>query len=74
METKKHKHSDNEKDIPNQFGKKVVHDSNVEKGLPIRDIELDLQGIEGIAPTTAKKLNEAEDSTRAEKKPEGGAD
>jgi DNA repair protein RadA len=59
LETKKHKHSDDEKDIPHQSDNEVIHNSNSEKSSGIRDIDLDLQDVEGIGPTTAKKLREA---------------
>ena len=51
----KHKRSGNEKDIPHQY------DSNVEdeKSFHVSDIELDLHDVEGIGPTTAKKMKEA---------------
>ena len=59
METKKHKHSGDEKDNPDQSGNKTPHNNNADKSFHIRDIDLDLQDVEGIGPTTAKKLKEA---------------
>ena len=55
----KHKHSGDEKDNPVQSDNKLSHNNNAEKGFHIRDIDLDLQDVEGIGPTTAKKLKEA---------------
>ena len=60
METKKHKHSGDEKDNPVQSDNKSSHNNNAEKGFHIRDIDLDLQDVEGIGPTTVKKLNDAD--------------
>jgi DNA repair protein RadA len=58
METKKHKHSDDEKDISHQSDNEVPN-SNADESSHIKDIDLDLQDVEGIGPTTAKKLKEA---------------
>ena len=60
METKKHKHSGDEKDNPLQSGNKTPHNNNADKSFHIRDIDLDLQDVEGIGPTTVKKLNDAD--------------
>jgi DNA repair protein RadA len=54
----KHKHSGDEKDNPVQSDNKVSHNNNADKS-SIRDIDLDLQDVEGIGPTTVKKLNDA---------------
>ena len=53
----KHKHSSIEKDKDNtsQSDNKV----ETEKSFHVRDIDLDLQDVEGIGPTTTKKLKEA---------------
>ncbi|MGB7663260.1 MAG: helix-hairpin-helix domain-containing protein, partial [Nitrososphaeraceae archaeon] len=59
METKKHKHSDDEKDNPHQSGNEVIHNGKADERSQIRDTDLDLQDVEGIGPTTAKKLKEA---------------
>ena len=59
LETKKHKHSSDEKDISHQSGNEIIHNSNVDKSSHVRDIDPDLQDVEGIGPTTAKKLKEA---------------
>jgi DNA repair protein RadA len=55
----KHKHSGDEKDNPVQSDNKVSHNNNADKS-SIRDIDLDLQDVEGIGPTTVKKLNDAD--------------
>ena len=59
METKKHKHSDDEKDNPHQSGNEVIHNGKADERSQIRDTDPDLQDVEGIGPTTAKKLKEA---------------
>ena len=51
----KHKRSGNEKDIPHQYDSKVED----EKSFHVSDIEADLHDVEGIGPTTAKKMKEA---------------
>jgi DNA repair protein RadA len=51
----KHKRSGNEKDISHQYDGKVED----EKSFHVNDIDLDLHDVEGIGPTTAKKLKEA---------------
>ena len=52
----KHKPSGSEKDkdIPHQSDNKV----EAEKSSHVKDIDLDLQDVEGIGPTTVKKLND----------------
>jgi DNA repair protein RadA len=59
LETKKYEHSGDEKDNHVQSGNKISHNNNAEKNFHIRDIDLDLQHVKGIGPTTTKKLNEA---------------
>jgi DNA repair protein RadA len=53
-----HKHFGAKKDIPNQSGDEVAHSSDAEQSSHVRDIDLDLRDVEGIGPTTAKKLEE----------------
>ena len=45
--------------ISHQSGNEIVHNSNADKSSHVRDIDPDLQDVEGIGPTTAKKLKEA---------------
>jgi predicted flap endonuclease-1-like 5' DNA nuclease len=51
LEPWKHKHSNDENGVSNQSGNEVISNSNADK-----NIDLDLQNVEGIGPTTAKKL------------------
>jgi predicted flap endonuclease-1-like 5' DNA nuclease len=50
-----HKHSGRKKDIPHRSD----DEAEVEKSILDRDIDLDLQDVEGIGPATSKKPKEA---------------
>lgn len=43
METKKHKHSSDEKDISDQSDNEIVYNSNADKSSYVRDIDPDLR-------------------------------
>ena len=58
MEAKSRKHSADEKDISHPSGNEIVYNSNADTSSYVRHIDLDLEDVEGIGPTTAKKLKE----------------
>jgi hypothetical protein len=50
-----HKHSGSKKDIPHRSD----GETEIEKSIPVRNINLDLQDVEGIGPTSSKKRKKA---------------